>query len=68
MLFLAFSRSLARCVQACYVLTVEIGMPIDVVTLQSSVPVMLLDVTSNNAMVSRTAADEKVWVAVHERL
>jgi Bardet-Biedl syndrome 7 protein len=43
--------------EACYLVTLEIGMPIDVVTLQSGVPAMLLDTTSNLAMVSRTPSD-----------
>lgn len=46
--------------EACYLLSVEIQMPIDVITLQATVPIMLLDVESNKAMVSRTEADEKV--------
>jgi Bardet-Biedl syndrome 7 protein len=41
--------------EACYLLSVEIQMPLDVVTLQSNVPVLLLDVVTNNAMVSHTA-------------
>lgn len=45
--------------EACYLLTLEIQIPIDVVTLQSSVRLMLMDVASNNAMCSRTYADEK---------
>lgn len=44
--------------EACYLLSVEIAMPLDVVTIQSDVPVMLLDVVTNNAMVSHTAPKE----------
>jgi Bardet-Biedl syndrome 7 protein len=45
--------------EACYLLSVEISMPIDVVAIQSSVPVMLLDVPSNVAVVSRSPQDGK---------
>jgi Bardet-Biedl syndrome 7 protein len=45
--------------EACYLLTIEIDMPLDCVTLQSNIPVMLLDVDSNGALVSRTERDEK---------
>jgi len=45
--------------EACYLLTLEIDMPLDCITLQSSIPVMLLDVESNGCMLSRTDRDEK---------
>ena len=40
-----------------YIVSVEIPMPIDVVTLQSTVPLDLLEVESNAAIVSRSQAD-----------
>jgi Bardet-Biedl syndrome 7 protein len=43
--------------EACYLISVEIQIPLDVITLQSDVPVMLMDVTSNLAMVSKTPTD-----------
>lgn len=45
--------------EACYLLTLEIDMAIDVVALQSGVPVMLLDVEGSGAMLSRSERDEK---------
>ena len=45
--------------EACYLLTLEVDLPLDVVTLQSNIPVMLLDVEANRAMLSRTDRDEK---------
>uniref|UniRef100_A0A7S1C5K1 Bardet-Biedl syndrome 7 protein homolog n=1 Tax=Bicosoecida sp. CB-2014 TaxID=1486930 RepID=A0A7S1C5K1_9STRA len=43
--------------EAAYKLNLEIPMPIDVVALQSQVPVDLLDVDTNDAIVSRTPPD-----------
>ncbi len=45
--------------EACYLLTLEIDIPLDCITLQSNIPIMLLDVDANRAMVSRTDRDEK---------
>lgn len=40
--------------EACYLLTVEINIPMDVVLIQSDVPVMLLDMEDSTAMLART--------------
>lgn len=45
--------------EAAYKLTVEIPVPIDIVALQSQVPVDLLDVDTNAAIVSRTPPDRE---------
>eukprot|EP00753_Platysulcus_tardus_P008396 PLAT15951.1.p1 GENE.PLAT15951.1~~PLAT15951.1.p1 ORF type:complete len:726 (+),score=440.69 PLAT15951.1:25-2202(+) len=45
--------------EAAYTLTVEIPMAIDVVALRSTVRVMLMDVDSNQAIVSTTTGDEE---------
>ena len=45
--------------EACYLLSIELDIPLDCVMLQSNIPVMLLDVEGNRAMLSRTERDEK---------
>eukprot|EP00455_Lapot_gusevi_P042479 TRINITY_DN5044_c0_g1_i10.p1 TRINITY_DN5044_c0_g1~~TRINITY_DN5044_c0_g1_i10.p1 ORF type:complete len:516 (-),score=135.30 TRINITY_DN5044_c0_g1_i10:44-1498(-) len=45
--------------EACYLVTLEIQHPIDVVVLHSNVDVMLLDHTSNLAIVSKSPADPR---------
>lgn len=45
--------------EAAYLLTVEIQYPIEFVTLQSSVDLLLLDVDSNVAIMSRSPSDAK---------
>ena len=51
---------------AAYKFTVEIPLPIDVVVLQSQIPVDLLDVDSNVAIISKTAPDR--WVCLRTAL
>lgn len=46
--------------EACYSIALEVQSPIDVVALQSSVPIMLLDVDTNVAIVSHTAISPEV--------
>ena len=49
--------------EACYLLTLEIDIPLDCVTLQSNIPIMLLDTDANDlkskSLLSRTPRDEK---------
>lgn len=45
--------------EACYKLGVEINVPIDIVVLQSTVPVMLLELENSTAMLARTPAESK---------
>lgn len=40
--------------EACYLITIEIGIPIDVITLQSDVELILMPVDSNVAIMSKT--------------
>jgi Bardet-Biedl syndrome 7 protein len=51
--------------QACYVLSVEIQMPIDIITLQSNVRIISLDVLTQNATVSISPPDAKVPAYAH---
>jgi len=45
--------------EACYLLSLEIQMPIELVTLQSDVPIMLLDIDESTAVFSRTQCADK---------
>ena len=48
---------------ASYLLTIEVQTPIDNVMLQSDVPVDLLDVEKNSAVVSYSTCDQSVRIS-----
>lgn len=50
---------------ASYILTIEVPAPIDNILLQSEVPIDLLDVEKNSAVVSFSEADPKVRFGQH---
>lgn len=48
---------------ASYILTIEVPAPIDNILLQSEVPIDLLDVEKNSAVISFSESDIKVVVS-----
>lgn len=45
--------------ESCYLISLEIQLPLDIVIVQADVPVLLLDVDREDATVSHTTTDEK---------